>query len=55
MIKRTIISILGEPNGVLYLKKGFDKALKNIPAVCEDLLRFAWKRLKIALVVQTIT
>ena len=24
-------------------KKGFDKTLKNIPAVSEDLLRIAWK------------
>ena len=51
MIKPTIINILGQPNGILDLKKGFDKALKNIPAVSEDLLRIAWKYLKIALVV----
>ena len=51
MIKSTIITILGQPNGILDLKRGFDKALKNIPAVSEDLLRIAWKCLKIALVV----
>ena len=51
MIKLTIISILGQPNGILDLKKGFDKALKNIPAVSEDLLRVAWKCLKIALII----
>ena len=41
MIKPTIINILGYPNGILDLKKRFDKALKNIPAVSEDLLRIA--------------
>ena len=54
MIKPTIIRILGQPNGIygiLDLKKGFDKALKNIPAVSEDLLRIAWKCLKIALII----
>ena len=43
MIKPTIINISGQPNGILDLKKGFDKALKNIPVVGEDLLRIAWK------------
>ena len=51
MIKPTIINILGQSNGILDLKKEFDKALKNIPAVSEDLLRITWKRLKIALFV----
>ena len=37
MIKLTIINILGKPNDILDLKKGFDKALKNIPA--DGLLR----------------
>ena len=41
MIKPTIVNILGWPNGIADLKKGFDKALKNIPAVGEDLLRIA--------------
>ena len=41
MIKPTVINILGQPNGTLDFKKGFDKALKNIPAVTEDLLRIA--------------
>ena len=31
------------------MKKGFDKTLKNIPAVSEYLLRIAWKCMKIAL------
>ena len=39
MIKVKIIIILGQPDGILDLKKGFDKALKNIPAASEDLLR----------------
>ena len=39
MIKLTILIILGKPNGILDLKKGFDKNLKNIPAVSQDLLR----------------
>ena len=51
MIKPTIISILGQPNGILDLKKGFDKVLKNIPAVSEDLLRIDWKCLKIAVII----
>ena len=44
MIKPTIISIVG-------LNKRFDKALKNIAAVSEDLLRIAWKFMKIALII----
>ena len=51
MIKLTIINVLGKPDGILDLKKGFDKALKNIPAVSEDLLRVAWKCTKIALII----
>ena len=50
MIKPAIINILGQPNGILDLKKGFDEALKNIPAVSEDLVRIAWKCMKIALI-----
>ena len=42
MIKPTIVNILAYPNGMLDLKKGFDKTLKNIPAVSKDLLRIAW-------------
>ena len=48
MIKPRIINILGQPNVILDLKKEFDEALKNIPAVSEDLLRIAWKCMKIA-------
>ena len=33
------------------LKKGLDKSLKNAPAVCMDLLKVAWKCMKIALVI----
>ena len=51
MIKPTIINILGQPNDILDLKKGFGKALKHIPAVSEDLLRIAWKCMKIALII----
>ena len=51
MIKPTIINILGWPNGILDLKKGFDKAVKNIPAVREDLLRIERNYLKIALMI----
>ena len=43
MIKLTIISILGYLNGIMDLKKGFDKALKNIPTVIDDLQRIAWE------------
>ena len=42
MIKFTIINILGLPNCILDLKKGFDKSLKNTPAVSKDLLRIDW-------------
>ena len=38
-------------NGILNLKKVFDKALKNIQAESEDLLRIAWKFMKIALII----
>ena len=51
MIKPTIINILGYPNGIVDLKKGFNKALKNILAVSEDLPRIAWKCMKIALII----
>ena len=51
MIKLIIINIVGQPNGILDLKKGFDKALKNKPALSEDLLRIAWKCMKIALII----
>ena len=51
MIKLTILIILGKPNGILDLEKGFDKPLKNIPAVSEDLLRIAWKCMKIAQII----
>ena len=55
MIKLTIINILGWPKGILDLKKRFDKALKNIPAVSEDLLRIGWKCVKIVPIIQAIT
>ena len=51
MIKPTIINILGQIDGVLDLKKEFDKALKYIPAESEDLLRIAWKCMNIALII----
>ena len=37
--------------GILDLKKGFNKPLKNIPPVSENLLRIAWKCMKIALII----
>ena len=51
MIELTIINILGQPNGILDLKKEFDKTLKNIPAVSQNLLRIAWKCMKITLII----
>ena len=51
MIKSTITNILGQPNRILDLKKGFDKALENMPAVSEDLLRIVWKCMKIVLII----
>ena len=50
-----IINILGWPNGTLDLKKGFDKAVKNKPAVSYYLLRIAWKCMKIMLIILTTT
>ena len=37
MVKITTINILGLPNVILDLKKGYDKTLKNITIVSEDL------------------
>ena len=51
MIKSTIINTLGQPKGILDLKKEFDKARENIPAVSEDLLMIAWKCMKITLII----
>ena len=51
MIKLTSLNILGQPNNILDLKKGFDKTLKNIQDVSEDLLTIAWKYMKIALII----
>ena len=51
MIIPTIINILGQANGILDLKKGFDKALKTILVVSEDLLRIDQNYLKIALTI----
>ena len=50
MMNLTIISILGQRNGILDLKKGFDKTLKNMPAACEGLLKISWKCMKIVLI-----
>ena len=41
MIKLAIFNILGQPNGMLDLKKGFGKTLKNIPTISKDLLKAA--------------
>ena len=51
MIKLTIVNVLGQPNGILDLEKGFDKTRKDIPAVTKDLLSIACKRMKIALII----
>ena len=47
----TTINILGQPNFISNLKKGQDKALKNIQTVNEDCLRIDWKCMKIWLTV----
>ena len=49
MMKLTIFNILGKTNDIFDLNKGFEKALKNISAVSEDLLRIAGKCMKIPL------
>ena len=51
MIKLKTLNIWGKPNGILNLKKGFDKTLKNMPAVSEDLPKIAWKSTKIVLII----
>ena len=51
MINFTTINILGQPNFILNLKKGYDKTLENIQAVSEDWLRIDWKCMKIALII----
>ena len=33
------------------MKKGYDKNLKNIPTVYQDLLRIAWNCMKMALII----
>ena len=38
-------------DGILNLKKGYDKTFKTIPTVSEDLLKIAWKCMKIALII----
>ena len=43
--------ILGQPNGILDLKKGCDKTLRNIPTVSEDQLRPVQKFVEIALII----
>ena len=55
MINCTTISILGQPNVILNLKKGYDKTLRNIPTLSEDWLMIDWKCMKIALIVQATT
>ena len=39
--------ILGKPDDIFDLKKGFYKLLKNVPAVSNDWLRIAWKCMKV--------
>ena len=51
MIKLTIIDIFGEPHNILDLKKGYDKTLKNIPTVTENLRRIAYAFMKIAVII----
>ena len=36
MINFATTNILGQPNVILNLKKGYNKTLKNIPTVSED-------------------
>ena len=55
MLKLTITNILRSANVILDLKKGFDKTLKNVPAVSENLLRIAWMCMKIVLIIYAIT
>ena len=54
MINLTITNILGQPNGIVDLKKGFDKTLKKIPAASKDFLRISRNCKKIALIISAI-
>ena len=51
MINFTTINILGQPNFILNLKKGYGKTLKNIQTVSEYWLRIDWKCMKAALII----
>ena len=51
LIKNKIFNILGYRIGISDFKKGFDKTLKNIPAVSKDLLRIAWMCMKVGLII----
>ena len=51
MNKLSIINILGELHNILDLKKGYDKTLKNIPTVTENLQRIAYAFMKIAMII----
>ena len=39
----------------LLIIEALDKVLKNIPAVSKDLVRIAWKCMKIVLIIEAIT
>ena len=51
MIKFTTVKIVGQPNGILDLKRGYNETCKNIPTVSEDLLRIVWKCMKIVRII----
>ena len=55
MVKLTIGTILGQPNGILDLKTGFDETLKNVASASEDLLRIFRKFMKIVLIMKATT
>ena len=46
MTNITAINILGQPNFILNLKKGYDKTLKDIPTVGDDCLKIDLKCMK---------
>ena len=50
----TTIKILRYSNGILNVKKGYDRILENIPSVSNDLLRIFWICLKLALIIKAI-
>ena len=51
MTKVTTVNIFGQPNDILDLKIRYDKTVKNILSVGEDMLKIEWNCMKITLII----